>query len=173
MVRRPRRFFMRRFSFYSAATPVITVPVRPLPYALVPGMLLSSPLFIKAVSTIAKQQTKTSGNATGPAESSTASIEKGKKKDGPSRCLHFIIHFQTNYPIDPLTAFLNNSEVDLVARSRNMVSNSTMLEIAREDPQGLAEYKDAVRQNIVAIFQRLRVLLLVLDTLVEAYNTSP
>jgi hypothetical protein len=47
-----------------------------------------------------------------------------------------------------------------------------MNEIAKEDPQGNDEFKSAVRHQVVATFQRLRVLLLVLDTLMEAYNTS-
>ena len=47
-----------------------------------------------------------------------------------------------------------------------------MAEIAQEDPQGGAEFKDAVRHHIVASFQRLRVHLLVMDTLMERYNSS-
>lgn len=47
-----------------------------------------------------------------------------------------------------------------------------MAEIAKEDPQGQAEYQDAIRHQIVGIFQRLRLLLLVIDTLMETYNAS-
>ena len=47
-----------------------------------------------------------------------------------------------------------------------------MAEIAKEDPQGHAKYQDAVHHQIVALFQRIRLSLLVLDTLIEAYNTS-
>jgi hypothetical protein len=69
--------------------------------------------------------------------------------------------------------FLNGSDKDLVARARDVVSNSIMAEISKEDPQGHDEYKDAVRHHIVATFQRLRLLLLVLDHLMEIYNSSP
>lgn len=47
-----------------------------------------------------------------------------------------------------------------------------MAEISKEDPQGQEEFKDAVRHSIVGVFQRLRVLLLVLDTLMENYNST-
>lgn len=47
-----------------------------------------------------------------------------------------------------------------------------MTEISKEDPQGHEEFKDAVRHSIVGIFQRLRLLLLVLDTLMENYNSA-
>ena len=47
-----------------------------------------------------------------------------------------------------------------------------MAELAKEDPQGNEEFQQAVRHQIVGIFQRLRLLLLVLDTLIETYNAS-
>jgi hypothetical protein len=47
-----------------------------------------------------------------------------------------------------------------------------MMEIAKEDPQGHAEFQDAVRHQIVATYQRLRILLMILDTLMEKYNAS-
>jgi len=65
---------------------------------------------------------------------------------------------------------LNGPDKDVVAHAREVVSNSIMSEIAKEDPQGQAEYQDAVRHQVVATFQRIRVLLLVLDTLMETYN---
>jgi hypothetical protein len=71
-----------------------------------------------------------------------------------------------------LAIFLNNTDANFVARARDVVANSVMAEIAKEDPQGHHEYQDAVRHQIVASFQRLRLSLLVLDTLMEAYNTS-
>jgi hypothetical protein len=74
--------------------------------------------------------------------------------------------------LDPLSTFLNRSDTDLVSRARDVVANSIMAEIANEDLQGHAEYQDAVRHQIVAVFQRLRLFLLVLDTLMETYNTS-
>ena len=47
-----------------------------------------------------------------------------------------------------------------------------MGDLAREDPQGTDELKAAVRHQIVAVFQRLRVLLLMLDYLMETYNST-
>ena len=73
---------------------------------------------------------------------------------------------------DPLETFLKKSDSDLITRARDVVANSVMAEIAKEDPQGNAEYQDAVRHQIVGIYQCLRLLLLVLDTLMEAYNAS-
>lgn len=61
---------------------------------------------------------------------------------------------------------------DVVTRARDVVAHSILSEIAKDDPQGHGEYQDAVRHQIVSIFQRLRLLLLILDTLMEAYNTS-
>jgi hypothetical protein len=49
--------------------------------------------------------------------------------------------------------------MDLVTRARNVVGNS---EIAWND----------VHQEVVATLQRIRILLLILDTLTETYNTS-
>lgn len=68
--------------------------------------------------------------------------------------------------------FLNTTDFALVARARDVVANSVMAEIAKEDPQGHEEFKDAVRHHIISIFQRLRLLLLVLDTLMKSYNSS-
>lgn len=74
--------------------------------------------------------------------------------------------------LDPLANFLKGSELELVTRARDVVANSIMAEIAKEDPQGDIEYQDAVRHQIVTVFQRLRLLLLVIDTLMEAYNAT-
>ena len=67
---------------------------------------------------------------------------------------------------------LNGPDKDVIAHARDVVANSLMSEITKEDPQGQAEYKDAVRHQVVATFQRIRVLLLVLDTLMETYNAT-
>ena len=83
---------------------------------------------------------------------------------------HFL-SLKTIY-LDPLDNFLKGPDIDLIARSRDVIANSVMAEIAKEDPQGHTEYQDAVRHQIVAFFQRIRLSLLVLDTLMEAYNAS-
>jgi hypothetical protein len=84
--------------------------------------------------------------------------------------LHF--HKDLTIYLDPLSKFLNGSDVDLINRARDVIANSVMAEIAKEDPQGNTEYQDAIRHQIVAFFQRIRLSLLVLDTLMEAFNDS-
>jgi hypothetical protein len=71
-----------------------------------------------------------------------------------------------------LDKILGQADIDYVTRARDIIAHLVMTEISKEDPQGHEEYKDAVRHHIVANFQRLRILLLLLDTLMEAYNSS-
>jgi hypothetical protein len=85
---------------------------------------------------------------------------------------HLLLNIVLFIPPDPLSKMLNGSDKDIVAHARDVVANSIMAEIAKEDPQGQAEHKDAVRHQVVATFQRIRVLLLVLDTLMETYNAT-
>lgn len=86
--------------------------------------------------------------------------------------MHFSSDISETNVLDPLDKFLGKADIDFVTRARDVVANSVMNEISKEDPQGDEEYKDAVRHHIVANFQRIKVLLLVLDTLMEAYNSS-
>ena len=69
--------------------------------------------------------------------------------------------------------FINVPERELIAHARDVVTNSLISELSKEDPQGQGEYKDAVRHQIVATFQRLRLLLLVIDHLMEIYTSTP
>jgi hypothetical protein len=144
-------------------------------------MTINSNLFFKAVSVIAKQKPMASASSTRASPTvyvslPTSTSSKGAKKAVTSKCFYlsqFSAQLQLNHlEPDPLEKFLSKSDSDLVSRARDVVANSVMAEIAKEDPQGTAEYQDAVRHQIVGIFQRLRLLLLVLDTLMEAYNAS-
>ena len=54
--------------------------------------------------------------------------------------------------------------------SRRVIDDD--LEIAKEDPQGQSEYQDTIRHQVVYFFQRLRLRLLILDTLMEAFSSS-
>ena len=134
-------------------------------------MLLNSPIFLKAVATIAKQQ----GNTPVVPISSSS---KGKKKKNPTGMFLFLLIQCAKtlniciYISVSLTQFLNTSDVDLIAHARDVVTNSVMAEVAKEDPQGQSEYQDAIRHQVVAFFQRIRLSLLVLDTLMEEYNSS-
>lgn len=132
-------------------------------------MTVASPLFFKAVATISKQQRESPTTPSG----STTSTPKGKKRENPGTfLLSFIRLFLTHdWILDPLSKFLDGSDGDMITRARDVVANSIMAEIAKEDPQGQTEYQDAVRHHIVAFLQRLRVSLLVLDKLMDTYNT--
>lgn len=142
-------------------------------------MSFNSNLFFKAVSVLTKQKPQASTSSTPstvyvslPGSSSV----KGTKKETPrklSRCLRvFLFCLWLNHFTDLLEKFLNKTDCDLVTRARDVVANSVMAEIAKEDPQGAGEYQDALRHQIVSIFQRLRLHILVLDTLMGAYNAS-
>jgi hypothetical protein len=62
---------------------VQSMPVRLLPYALIPGMVLSSPLFLKAISVISKQQAfAPTGSANTLALIDSSSKGKKKNKSG-------------------------------------------------------------------------------------------
>jgi hypothetical protein len=71
-----------------------------------------------------------------------------------------------------LAKTLNSVDRDMVNRARDIAANTLMSDLAKEDPQAETEYQDAVRHQIVASFQRLRLYLLMLDTLLEAYNAA-
>jgi hypothetical protein len=47
-----------------------------------------------------------------------------------------------------------------------------MAEITKADPQGQSEYHEAIRHQVVAFFQRVRLSLFVLETLMKEYNSS-
>jgi hypothetical protein len=71
-----------------------------------------------------------------------------------------------------LAKTLNSVDRDMVNRARDIAANTLMSDLAKEDPQAETEYQDAVRHQIVASFQRLRLYLLMLDTLLEAYHAA-
>lgn len=67
-----------------------------LPYSLIPGISISSPLFLKAVATIAKQANASDKASDTASASPSSSGEKGKKTDqelGASLCLFTHIYF--------------------------------------------------------------------------------
>ncbi|KAF8816870.1 hypothetical protein BYT27DRAFT_7247755 [Phlegmacium glaucopus] len=70
------------------------------------------------------------------------------------------------------TGFLTASDLDIIERARNIVTDSIMAEIGHEDPQGHIEFEHAVRHQIVSFCQRIRASLLVVDHLMVIYNTS-
>ncbi|KAF8799678.1 hypothetical protein BYT27DRAFT_7342857 [Phlegmacium glaucopus] len=70
------------------------------------------------------------------------------------------------------SGFPENTEQDILQRSRNLIVDSVIDEITREDPQGHTEYQQSIRHHVVAFCQRIRVSLLVVDHLMALYNTS-
>ena len=76
---------------FFAEIQIQAAPVRILPYSLVPGMLMSSPSFFKAVSIVAKQRQAPGAS---PVNSNTpvASSSKGKKSATPAGMLYIFLH---------------------------------------------------------------------------------
>jgi hypothetical protein len=136
-------------------------------------MSFHSNLFTKALSTLAKQQPDKSVSLTATGASSVPSSVKGKKRDSPGTSYRFLRVFNVfNRSLATLAKFLDGPGSDLVARARDVVANPVMVELSKEDPQGSTEYHDAVKHQVVATFQRLRLQLFVLDKLMEAYMAS-
>lgn len=78
----------------------------------------------------------------------------------------------TLVPLDSLAKFLNPADLDMVLRARNTITDSVMAEIAQENPDGRTEFENSVRYHIVSFSQRINVCLLVLDKLMEIFNSS-
>ena len=60
---------------------------------------------------------------------------------------------------------------DVIKRARDVVTNATMSEILNEDPSGPIAFRDAVRQQILALCTRLKITLVVVDKLMALANT--
>ena len=60
---------------------------------------------------------------------------------------------------------------DVIRRARDMVTNATMAEILNEEPHGPTAFRDAVRQQILAICTRIKISLVVVDKLMGLANT--
>ena len=59
----------------------------------------------------------------------------------------------------------------LLKRARDVVMNATMAELMNEDPHGPTAFRDAVRQQIIALCTRLRVSLVIIDHLMALANS--
>jgi hypothetical protein len=60
----------------------------------------------------------------------------------------------------------------MIIRARNVITDSVMAEIAQEYPDGRNEFENSIRYHIVSFSQRINVSLLVLDKLMEIFNSS-
>lgn len=144
-----------------------------------PGIEVNSPLFLKAVSLVAKQQDSLTASSSSNSDYSAGAPSKGKGKHTPAGSSFWIIILIladiipfSYHLLDPISKLLNGLEGEIITHARDVVANSIMAEIANEDPHGLDEYKDAIRHQIVATYQRLRLLVLILDHLVATYNSA-
>lgn len=71
-----------------------------------------------------------------------------------------------------LAKYLNKMDLDNVERARDVITNSVMAEITQEHPFGQTEFENAVRYQIISFSQRINVCLVVLDKLMETFNSS-
>ena len=178
-----------RFSFMTGISNILLLDIPlarstvRLPYSLVPGMSIDSPLFFKAVATIAKQQEApvkaqavpvTTGDDVQAIAASLSGKEKEKSPQELSESFFYGLSFffSNSGATVGLAKFLTNLELDNIERSRNIISDSVMTEIAQEDIRGQTEFENAVRHHIVSFYQRIRVSLTALDNLMEIYNSS-
>jgi hypothetical protein len=84
--------------------------------------------------------------------------------------LSFIAYLGTS--LDHLAKFLNPADFNMVLRARDVITDSVMAEITQENPDGRTEFENAVRFHVISFAQRISVCLLVLDKLMEVFNSS-
>ena len=68
-------------------------------------------------------------------------------------------------------AIIGDLDHQIVRRARDMVIHATMIEILNEEPDGPIAYRDAVRKQILALCTRLRISLVVIDSLMALAHT--
>ena len=59
---------------------------------------------------------------------------------------------------------------EIIKRARDVITDATMTEILNEDPNGPIAFRDAVRQQIIALCTRLRISLVIIDKLMALAN---
>jgi hypothetical protein len=65
---------------------------------------------------------------------------------------------------------IGDVDADIIKRTRDVLTDITMTEILDEDPQGPGAFREAVRQQILALCIRLRVSLVIVDKLMAIAN---
>ena len=68
-------------------------------------------------------------------------------------------------------SLIGDLDHDLIKKARAVVTNATISEIMAEEPYGPTAYRDAVRQQIVALCTRLRISLVIIDQLMALSNS--
>src|ERR1700719_4228501 len=150
----------------SVSTKERTRSVRFLPYVLVPGMSINSRPFLKAQATVAKQIT-TPGSSPAPKAhvQRLFNLQQGK-------FLIYLTKFSVNHrllDIDP--SLIGDLDRQIIQKARDVVSNATMVEIMNEEPHGPSAFRDAVRQQVLALCTRLRISLVIIDQLMALFNS--
>jgi hypothetical protein len=74
-----------------------------------------------------------------------------------------------NSEIDP--SIIGDLDLQAIQRARDVVTNTTMAEIMREEPDGPAAFRDAVRQQVLALCIRLKISLVVIDRMMALANS--
>lgn len=139
-------------------------------------MCINSPLFLKAVATLAKQQNPTSANTVTAGPSTTTTGKRRAASADTGMSLSFLVSFRLfsfcfSYS-DRLASLISPTDFTMVLRARNVTADAIIAEIAREDPLGQTEFENIVRHQVVAFSQRIHISLLVLDKLMDIYNTA-
>ena len=97
-----------------------------------------------------------------------------RKRSAILVCLYFGSQlFHSLLTLDISSRFLlHTTDLNMISHARNAVANSVIAKLTKEDPYGDAEFQNAVRHHVVAFSHRSHVCLLMLDKLMEAYNSS-
>jgi len=67
-------------------------------------------------------------------------------------------------------SLIGDLDREIVQRAREVVTDATISEIINDEPQGPAAFRDAVRQQILALCTRLRISLVIIDKLMALAN---
>jgi hypothetical protein len=70
--------------------------------------------------------------------------------------------------LDVPTNLVGDLDRDIIKRTRDTLTNATIIEIMNEDPQSPDVFRDALRQHIVTLCLRLRISLIIVNTLMAA-----
>jgi hypothetical protein len=151
-----------------------TVIVQPttvrLPYALIPGLDITSSAFQKAVAYVAKQQT--------PSASVSRSHKKVKLDHLPAShdqgmffYLIFIPSFDS-FLLDLSRGIIGNFDRDAVKRAQDLIADVVISELVAEDPSSQDAFQNSLRHQVVLACQSLRVSLIIIDKLMSMYNNS-
>jgi hypothetical protein len=160
-------------------TPRVVIPKKPatkkavrlLPYDAVPKLDISSRLFQKAEEKIAKQAAPTLVASNSKSPTPKTSLERlAGLQQGMS---YFILLLDSSNQLcsDIDLSIIGDLDLTIIKRARDVVTNATMVELLNEEPDGPDAHRNAVRQQIVALCTRLRISLVIIDSLMGLANS--